>query len=331
MYSINQKTTSVKLKKGLFILVFLISSVIFSQEKDNYKVKVSEFQTYYNEGNFNAIYYMFNYDMKKALPLDKTQAFFADLNSSLGKINQVEFSKLKDVAHIYKMTFTSEIRDVMLYLDGNNKIGGLLVTHHKPDNLPVLERNTTKMILPFNEEWYVFWGGTNEVQNYHIAYENQKYAYDILMIKDNVSYNGDPKLNESYFVYGKDIIAPCDAKVVKVITGVKDNIPGELNPKQLTGNTVVLETTNKEYILFAHLKENSIAVREGQFIRQGGLLGQCGNSGNTTEPHLHLSLQNTLDMNIATGGKLYFDRILVNGELKQDYLPVKGDLIKNRD
>jgi len=318
-------------KKGLFILFLLTSVVSFSQEKETYKKVVSEFQSFYNEGNYNAIYNMFNYNMKKALPLDKTQAFFADLNSKLGKISQIEFSKLKDDAHIYKTTFALGVRDIMFYLDRYNRIGGLLVTYHKPDNLPVLERNTTKMILPFKEEWYVFWGGTSEEQNYHVAHENQQYAYDILIVKDSMSYKGDPKINENYFVFGKEIIAPCDAKVVKVITGVKDNIPGELNPEQLTGNTIVLETSNKEYILFAHLKENSIAVREGQFIRQGSLLGQCGNSGNTTEPHLHLSLQNVLDMNIATGGKLYFDKILVNGELKQNYLPVKGDLIKNRD
>ncbi|PWK20836.1 M23 family metallopeptidase [Xanthomarina spongicola] len=319
------------MKKGLFILFLLTSVVSFSQEKETYKKVVSEFQSFYNEGNYNAIYNMFNYNMKKALPLDKTQAFFADLNSKLGKISQVEFSKLKDDAHIYKTAFALGVRDIMFYLDRYNRIGGLLVTYHKPDNLPVLERNTTKMILPFKEEWYVFWGGTSEEQNYHVAHENQQYAYDILIVKDSMSYKGDPKINENYFVFGKEIIAPCDAKVVKVITGVKDNIPGELNPEQLTGNTIVLETSNKEYILFAHLKENSIAVREGQFIRQGSLLGQCGNSGNTTEPHLHLSLQNVLDMNIATGGKLYFDKILVNGELKQNYLPVKGDLIKNRD
>ena len=185
------------------------------------------------------------------------------------------------------------------------------------------------MILPFHEEWFVFWGGTTEDQNYHVAHENQKYAYDILIMKDGVSFTGDPKNNESYFAFGKEIIAPCDAKVVKVITGVEDNIPGELNPEQLTGNTIVLETSNKEYILFAHLKHQSIVVREGQFIRQGALLAQCGNSGNTSEPHLHLSLQNTLDMNIATGGKLYFEKILVNGELQRVYLPVKGDVVKN--
>lgn len=58
-------------------------------------------------------------------------------------------------------------------------------------------------------------------------------------------------------------------------------------------------------------------------------LGQCGNSGNTTEARLHLSLQNTIEMSGATGGKLFFDKILVNGEIKEDYLPVKNDNIQN--
>ncbi|MCX7551590.1 M23 family metallopeptidase [Xanthomarina sp. F2636L] len=317
------------MKKGLFVLLLLVSIVSFSQEKENYKKVVSEFESFYNDENYDAIYNMYNYDMKKALPLVKTKAFFTDLNKNLGHISKVEFNKLKDLAHIYKITFASEVRDLSVYLDNNNRIGGLMVTYHKPDNLKLLERNSTKLKLPFNDEWDVFWGGTEEAENYHVAYENQKFAYDILIMKDGVSFHGDAKVNENYFAFGKEIIAPCDAKVVKVITGVEDNIPGELNPEQLTGNTIVLETSNKEYILFAHLKYQSIVVREGQFIRQGGLLGQCGNSGNSTEPHLHVSLQNTVDMNIATGGKMYFDKILVNDELKRDYLPVKGDVIKN--
>ena len=130
-------------------------------------------------------------------------------------------------------------------------------------------------------------------------------------------------------MFGKEVIAPCDAKVAKVITGVQDNIPGRLNPVQPTGNTVILETKNKEFIVLAHFKFNSIVVKEGQEIMQGEVLGLCGNSGNSSEPHLHVSLQNVLDMDIATGAQLYFDKILVNGEVKENYLPVKNEKIQN--
>ncbi|WP_298901501.1 peptidoglycan DD-metalloendopeptidase family protein [uncultured Psychroserpens sp.] len=321
------------MKKVVFVLSVLFASYMsFSQEQEHYNVIASQFKDLYNANDYKAVFELFNEGMQKALPIDNTKAFISNMKSTLGTIKSVEFNRLKnDAAHIYKMTFDSELRDILFYLDDSNKIAGLLVTPHKPNNLPVIERNTTKMILPFKEEWFVFWGGTNVGQNYHVAYENQQYAYDILIMKDGVSHKGDSKVNENYYVFGKDIIAPCDAKVVEVITGVKDNIPGELNPEQLTGNTVVLQTENEEYLLFAHLKEKSIVVKEGQMVKQGDLMGQCGNSGNTTEAHLHLSLQNVADMNIATGGKLFFDDILVNGEIKKNYLPVKGDQIKNKN
>lgn len=303
----------------------------FSQEKENYTAIASQFTDLYNAEDYKAIFNLFNADMKNALSIEKAEAFLAGMKATLGDIDTMKFDKLKKgVSHIYKTTFSSEeLRDILIYLDDENKIGGLMVTMHKPNNLPIVERNTTQMILPFKEEWFVFWGGTTVDKNYHVAYENQQYAYDILMVKDGASHKGDPKNNENYYVFGKDIIAPCDAKVVKVITGVIDNIPGELNPEQLTGNTVVLQTEHDEYILFAHLKEKSVVVKEGQMLKQGDLMGQCGNSGNTTEAHLHLSLQNDIDMNMSTGGKIYFDKIMVNGEIKDDYLPVKEDLVKN--
>ncbi|MEO8932722.1 MAG: M23 family metallopeptidase, partial [Xanthomarina sp.] len=176
-----------------------------------------------------------------------------------------------------------------------------------------------------------FWGGDTKEQNYHVAYENQKHAYDFVIRKDGETHTGDPTKNENYYAFGKDVLAPCDAKVVKVITGIEDNIPGELNTEEVAGNLVILETANKEYIVLAHLKKGATVVREGLFVRKGGLLGKSGNSGNSMEPHLHLSLQNTLDINSATAARIHFNRIYVHGEIKQDYLPVKGDVVKNRN
>ena len=143
------------------------------------------------------------------------------------------------------------------------------------------------------------------------------------------SYKGDSSRNESYLAFGQPIFAPCDGTIVLAIDGVPDNIPGSVNPIHMTGNTLVLKTAAEEYILMAHLKEGSIVVQKGQQVGQGDLLGECGNSGNSTEPHLHLQLQNTRDIHRATGARLFFDRILVNGELKTDYLPIKEEFIKN--
>ena len=136
--------------------------------------------------------------------------------------------------------------------------------------------------------------------------------------------------NENYYVFAKELIAPCDAEVVLVVDGIKDNKPGEMNLYFILGNTVILKTDNDEYLLFTHFKQNSIVVKQGENVEKGELLGLCGNSGNSSEPHLHFHIQNVEDINKATGAKIYFEEIYVNGELKQDYSPIKNEKIKNK-
>jgi murein DD-endopeptidase MepM/ murein hydrolase activator NlpD len=80
---------------------------------------------------------------------------------------------------------------------------------------------------------------------------------------------------------------------------------------------------------FAHFKQHSIVVKQGQKIKQGELLGLCGNSGNSSEAHLHFHIQNIEDMNSATGVKCYFENILVNGQSKKDCSPIKTEKIRN--
>ncbi|MFD2822286.1 DUF3887 domain-containing protein [Lacinutrix iliipiscaria] len=317
------------MKKILLIIIMMFSVLSFSQEEEVYKEASNKFMKYFNAAKYDSIFSMFDTNMKAALPQEKTVVFFEDIHRNLGEMKAMTFTKTKQTAHIYKTTFDKGLRDILIYLNAENEIGGLFISPHKPENLKKIERNITKMSLPFNEEWFVFWGGLTQEDNYHVAYENQSGAYDFVIVKDGKTFEGSRDKNENYYAFGKEITAPCDAKVVKVITGVDDNFPGRKNPVQVTGNTVILETKNKEFIVLAHFKAKSIIVQEGQIVKQGDVLGQCGNSGNSTEPHLHLSLQNVLDLEIATGAKLYFDKILVNGEIKEDYLPKKNEKIQN--
>ena len=117
-------------------------------------------------------------------------------------------------------------------------------------------------------------------------------------------------------------------EIVLVVDGVEDNVPGELNPIYVPGNTVIIKTVNNEYLFFAHFKQHSIKVRQGQKVKQGEILGLCGNSGNSSEPHLHFHIQNVKDMNVATGVKCYFDQIMVDEKIKTDYSPIKGEKIQ---
>ncbi len=317
--------------RSLFLLLFLISMETFPQEEQpNYARLVSVFTELFNSGDYDGIYELYDDGMKKTFTRMETRNFFGEnVNRLTGDIKSMEFYTFREGAHVYRVVFDKSVADVMLSLTSQNKISGLFISPPKPLGVPILKRNSTPMILPVIGEWFVFWGGLNEVQNYHVKEVSQQYAYDLLKVREGASHEGDPLVKENYYAFGEEIIAPCNGRVVKVIDGVPDNIPGQTNPEQLTGNTIVLQTDRDEFILMAHLMENSIEVEEGQEVGQGDLLAKCGNSGNSTEPHLHLSLQNTLEMEEAIGAQLYFGRIEVNGEIRVDYLPVKEDFVRN--
>jgi murein DD-endopeptidase MepM/ murein hydrolase activator NlpD len=176
------------------------------------------------------------------------------------------------------------------------------------------------------------WGGDTKELNYHVESAAQKNAFD-LVITDSKgsSFKTDGERNEDYYAFGKELIAPCEGEVVLVVDGIKDNIPGITNPIYVPGNTVIIKTRKNEFLFFAHFRQHSIIVKQGQVVKQGDTLGQCGNSGNSSEPHLHFHIQNIEDMSAATGAKCFVDRILVDGLRKSDYSPIKGEKIKNAE
>ncbi len=318
--------------KRILFLLMLVTGFAFSQtELPQYSSMISQVASLYNAQDYQGIYRLYDENMQKAITQEENRKFFTDnVNRIMGNIREWEFIGYQRGAHVYRTLFDKALTNLMLTISGqNNRIVGFYIAPARPIGIPILERNTTKMIVPMREEVFVYWGGTTLEQNYHLAEISQQYAYDLLMVSEGSSHRGDPKDNESYFIFGKEVIAPCAGRIVRVVNGIADNIPGELNPVQHAGNHVILRTDNEEYIVLAHLMLDSIVVEEGQDVQQGELLGLCGNSGNSTEPHLHLSLQNTLEEEEATGARLYFDQIYVNGEINIDYLPVKEDFIRN--
>lgn len=314
---------------SLAIFMFLGALISYGQnETERYKTIVDTFETNYNEGKYDAIFDSFSPEMQKALPKKDSNNFFAGLKAQVGNIKSREFIQYANTAAIYKATFERMTFQLSISIDEKSKINWLLI---KPfTEVPTPERTVTKLQLPFKGEWTVFWGGDTKEQNYHIEHRAQKNAFDFVITDESgKSYKTDGKTNDDYYAFGKELFAPCDGEVVLVVDGIKDNEPGKMNPVYVPGNTVIIETKNNEYLFFAHFKQHSIKVKEGQTIKQGKLLGLCGNSGNSSEPHLHFHVQNVEDMIDATGIKCFFETLIVNGEEKNDYSPVRGDKIKS--
>lgn len=312
---------------ALILLVF--TTVAFAQvESPTAKMAADRFIRQYNTAMYDSIFGTFTAEMQHALPIDKTREFLSGLTNEAGKIKAMTLLKYQQPTAIYKTAFEKTVYQINFSTDAQGNISGLYVKPFQETNYPKLERNLTPMALPFKGEWTVVWGGDTKELNYHVVSQAQKNAFDIVMTDaEGKSYKTDGKTNADYYAFGQELYAPCDGKIVLVVDGVKENVPGVLNPVFVPGNTVIIETAQHEFLFFAHFKQHSIVVKEGQRVKRGQLLGLCGNTGNSSEPHIHFHIQNVEDMNVATGAKCYFDKLKVNGEVKQDYSPIQKDKI----
>lgn len=185
----------------------------------------------------------------------------------------------------------------------------------------------TALHLPFKGAWTVFWGGRTVDENQHAMFANQRFAYDLLVMQDGQTHQGDGQRNEQYYAYGRPILAPAAGKVVKVVDGVKDNQPGKMNPEQLAGNYVVIDHGNGEFSFLAHLKPGSEKVKVGQAVKAGQVLALCGNSGNSSEPHLHYQLMNGPTFNQDECLPAQFQGYHADGVLVKRGEPTKGQVV----
>ncbi len=130
----------------------------------------------------------------------------------------------------------------------------------------------------------------------HIA---QRYAIDWVQIgDDNQTYQGDPKDNRSYYCFGAEARAIADGVVVEVKDGIPENTPRAathavpITLETIAGNHVNLDLGGGVYAMYAHLKPGSIRVKLGDKVTPGQVVGLVGNTGNSSEPHLHFQLMN---------------------------------------
>lgn len=128
----------------------------------------------------------------------------------------------------------------------------------------------------------------------------QRYAIDWLQtqIVDGVrsTWRGPEDRNGSYFCYDKPIYSVAAGKVVRVADGLPENVPHSgkyaipIDFDNAAGNHVVVEIAPGRYVLYAHMRPGTVNVRLGDEVRVGDRLGHVGNTGSSTEPHLHMHI-----------------------------------------
>ena len=137
--------------------------------------------------------------------------------------------------------------------------------------------------------FFVVQGGSDLLTNHHVAAPAQRHAIDIVAV-NRAGLSQRPIREGSladYLAFGRSVVAPCDGTVRAVRDGLADRPAPNRSPTRPAGNHVVLRCGDA-LVLLAHLREGSVAPVLGDRLRAGDPIGEIGNSGNTTEPHLHL-------------------------------------------
>ena len=151
-------------------------------------------------------------------------------------------------------------------------------------------RPAASVRLPLDGPVVVAWGGDRVATNYHAATPDQRWAYDLVVAP---AFVGSGRL-EDYGCYGQPVRAPAAGTVTAARDGRPDQPPGRLpdGPGDPSGNHVAIRMDETgTHLLIAPLARGTVAVRTGERVAEGAVVGRCGNSGNTSEPHVHLHHQ----------------------------------------
>jgi murein DD-endopeptidase MepM/ murein hydrolase activator NlpD len=159
---------------------------------------------------------------------------------------------------------------------------------------------------------------------------DQRWAYDLLITEDGRSHrNGGSRLDD-YYAYGRPVLAPAAGVVRATYDDQADGPVGQWAFLRSTGNHLILEVAPAEFLFIAHLQRHSIVVAPGDRVRAGQVIGRVGNSGNSSEPHVHLHLQDTPTPYLGEGIPFYFHNYLTGGVRVERGMPAGGRQRRSR-
>jgi len=164
--------------------------------------------------------------------------------------------------------------------------------------------NGVALSAPFRGEWLVLNGGRSSLLNLHYDYPSQRDALDLERLEDGQERTGNPHSQDSYPSWGETLYAPADGTIAVAVNNLPDNPVGQTDDRHPAGNHLVIALGDGRFVLLAHLQQGSVLVAPGDSVHTGQPVARCGNSGNTSHPHLHLQVQNQTDC-FAAGARTY--------------------------
>ena len=286
----------------------------------------------FNSNDAKGLFDLYDPEMKAAFPLDKVVSFVNGAHEVMGEVQSVKALKGGKRSASYQLLAQKGEWLMEIHLDGTGGISGFKLTRPPPPPPPVAS-NDIPLGLPFRGRWTVFWGGDNLEVNRHASDNSQRRAADLVGVGEDARTSRPPgKTNEDFLAWGREVLAVADGEVVTVVDGVPENSPGTVNPYMATGNVIVVRHGPRLYSAYAHLQPGSPKVKAGAKVKRGDVIGLCGNSGNSSEPHLHFQLMDGPRFESAWGVEAVFRDVRVERDGKKSipaqYRFLKGDVIE---
>lgn len=209
----------------------------------------------------------------------------------LPKNNQIKYKKY---IAFYMTDFLSNFNPYILFQVIQQAFGELCLRIVKTNKV----QTENKYIIPLKGKWIVANGGTNKENSHSWELITQRYAYDfVIQNEHDKTYINDKENIENYFCFGSPIIASFKGKVVSINNKTRDHkkvgdFSVDWKTNNIAGNYVIIRHPNNEYSFYAHLKKDSILVKVNDIVEKGQKIALCGNSGRSTEPHLHFQIMN---------------------------------------
>jgi hypothetical protein len=199
--------------------------------------------------------------------------------------------------------------------------------------------------LPFNGTWAVNAGNDLSTGHRRTGLNGlTSYAWDFVKLgPDSRPYKTDGKSFKDYYTYNEEVRAAADGMVVYMRNDIPDYDITQRPPIDVlrkdgdvfSGNLVVLDHGNGEYSLTCHMEAGTVAVKVGDRVEAGQVLGRVGNSGFAGVPHIHFNLMAGPKWLETAGYPSHFSnfyRVRTGGPPQLIALgnPVTGWLVTNR-
>ncbi|MGD7706531.1 M23 family metallopeptidase [Microlunatus sp. Y2014] len=183
-------------------------------------------------------------------------------------------------------------------------------------------RDPLDLAYPFHGRWLVRNSPANRVPSHGTALFGLSHAIDFVPVDDDgrsAPYTLTSLLRteppSAFTGFGRAVVSPIDGVVVGTHTTEPDHdsfrgLPSvgyaltqrrrlDSGLSAVIGNHVLVETTwagGIAVVAVCHLQQGSVLVSSGDTVRSGQPIGRCGNSGNSTEPHVHLHALDSRDL-----------------------------------